>query len=209
MQRKLRRQPKKINLFGCRLFMILRVNKMEGRENRVLKDSGKSKHHKMRTAKMLRAGNSEAMESKGPDKKKSARKNRGIKEKCEEAGILNSCLLKTGKLNFGTVDPCSEYVVRKKRGTGSGAEGKVGSGRYFYCEKSRHGNLPCRQVIDVKFYRGGKSALADRRDDILFDFAKLFCGRLVRLLDGREKRFAFRSGQCFINLIGGLSAPAV
>lgn len=75
MQRKLRRQPKKINLFGCRLFMILRVNKMEGRENRVLKDSGKSKHHKMRTAKMLRAGNSEAMESKGPDKKKSARKN--------------------------------------------------------------------------------------------------------------------------------------
>ena len=137
--------------------MILRVNKMEGRENRVLKDSGKSKHHKMRTAKMLRAGNSEAMESKGPDKKKSARKNRGIKEKCEEAGILNSCLLKTGKLNFGTVDPCSEYVVRKKRGTGSGAEGKVGSGRYFYCEKSRHGNLPCRQVIDVKFCRGAGS----------------------------------------------------
>lgn len=155
MQRKLRRQPKKINLFGCRLFMILRVNKMEGRENRVLKDSGKSKHHKMRTAKMLRAGNSEAMESKGPDKKKSARKNRGIKEKREKAGILNSCLLETGKLNFGTVDPCSEY--RKKRGTGSGAEGKVGSGRYFYCEKSRHGNLPCRQVIDVKFCRGAGS----------------------------------------------------
>lgn len=46
-------------------------------------------------------------------------------------------------------------------------------------------------VADEMERKQEKSTLADRRDDILFNFAKLFGGRLVRLFDGGKKRFAF------------------
>ena len=49
-------------------------------------------------------------------------------------------------------------------------------------------------VADEMERKQEKSTLADRRDDILFNFAKLFGGRLVRLFDGGKKRFAFGSG---------------
>ena len=64
-------------------------------------------------------------------------------------------------------------------------------------------------VADKMVRKQERSTLADRRDDVLFDFTELFGGRLVRLFDRGEKGFAFGACQRFVNLVGGLSAPAV